>query len=75
MIFAGNIFGQNQRKKHNFYNLPEVDDEVLVAFRKKQPKPKVSKNNSIKKGFRRLTHDSEFEWRSNRQNKSRKSRR
>lgn len=41
LVFSINVFGQNQRKKKN-YNLPEADDEVLVAFRKKQEKPKIS---------------------------------
>lgn len=40
-LFVTDAFGQNQRKKKN-YNLPEADDEVLVTFRKKQEKPKIS---------------------------------
>jgi uncharacterized membrane protein len=38
LIFTVNAFGQTQRKKRVLHNLPEVDDEVLVAV-----KPKTSK--------------------------------
>lgn len=42
LVFSINVFGQSQRKKKNFYAVPEVDDEVLVSFRKKQEKLKKS---------------------------------
>lgn len=41
LILTANSFGQPKRKK-NLYSLPEKDDEVLVTFRKKTTKPKVS---------------------------------
>ena len=42
LVFSINVFGQSQRKKKNFYAVPEVDDEVLVSFHKKQEKLKNS---------------------------------
>lgn len=42
LIFTVNAFGQTQRKKRVLHNLPEVDDEVLAAFRKKNLKHKTS---------------------------------
>jgi hypothetical protein len=41
LIFTANAFGLSKRKKI-VRVLPEVDDEVLVSFRKKQTKPNVS---------------------------------
>ena len=87
LILTANAFGQNQRKKKHFYNLPEVDDEVL---RKKQLKPKISKHRKLTKrkvkpffdeadalfGKRRkrgVTHDPEFEnWANRKKVKSKK---
>lgn len=39
LILTANAFGQPKRKKTTV--LPEVNDEVLVAFRKKHTKPKT----------------------------------
>ncbi len=72
-IFKGEIVGvepsyhnrkarkkSTTKRKKNSYNLPEVDDEVLVAFRKK----------------RGITHDPEFEnWASRKKAKSKQLRR
>lgn len=41
LILTANSFGQPKRKK-NLYSLPEKDDEVLVTFRKKISKQKIS---------------------------------
>lgn len=41
LILTANAFGQNQPKKKN-HILPEVDDEVLVTFRKRQAKSKTT---------------------------------
>ena len=81
LIFTANAFGQNHRKKRNFR--PEIDDQVLVAFRKKQTKRKshdkyanqevsYRKKSKLRKG---VTHDPEFEIWANRKTKSTKIRR
>jgi hypothetical protein len=39
LILTVNGFGQNKKRKH--HSRPEVDDRVLVLFRKKHPQPKT----------------------------------
>lgn len=76
LIFTANAFGQNQRKKRNFYNLPEVEDEVLVAFRKKKLNKKVSNSRkSSKRKVKTIWDDTDIVHRQNQKNKTRKTRR
>ena len=82
LIFTANAFGQNQRKKRVLHNLPEVGDEVVVEFRKKN-KIRNSRNRyanqevSYRKKSKlrkRVTHDPEFENWANRSRKTKKRR-
>lgn len=72
LIFTANAFGQTQRKKRVLHNLPEVDDEVLAAIRKKNLKHKTSKR---RKSVKTVWDDTDIVHRQSRKNKSRKIRR
>ena len=72
LIFTANVFGQTQHKKQVHHNLPEVNDEVLVNFRKKNGNHKTSKR---RKSIKTVWDDTDIVYRQNRKNKSRKIRR
>ena len=74
---ATDAFGQDKRKKPKF-NLPEVDDEVLIAFRQRKTHDKYA-NQEISyrkktKAKRGVTHDPEFEDWANRRRKNKTTR-
>jgi len=72
LIFTANAFGQTQRKKRVLHNLPEVDDEALVTFGKKNVKHKTSKR---RKSVKTVWDDTDIVHRQSRKSKSRKIRR
>lgn len=75
LIFTANAFGQNQRKKRALHNLPEVNDEVLVAFRQKKPKRKISKRQKSTRRSKSILQFDEADAIFGKRSKSKKTRR
>lgn len=75
LIFSANAFGQNQRKKRVNHNLPEVNDEVLVAFRQKKPKRKISKRHKSTRRSKSILQFDEADAIFGKRSKSKKTRR